>query len=421
MKLLIVAFNWDHFSKMYSDFMYCFLDATDLVDVDYYGPGFSTREELKKGLTLYIKEHGAYDAILCWESFLLFSYELFSVVDAYFWHRYYDSDFSISEGIRYAEKTREEFNHLNNTRIIVWDMDVYHIRTEEKALLEDAFKSGVYLLGLGSELVPEYSDSECFGEDNPLTNTYRNLVLRYQKKIISNPLSLVTSSDFCFKPLEYRKYDWTVGGNLDVQFYPQRVMILNAVEDSGYRVYDAYMDREMWYMKDSSRQHNHVYDNWIEEVMDIHEENANIYLRNKVSKPRKLEWRESYYRSYRESKIAYADGGTGRCLVAKYLEIPARGAVLFCDKAEGMDRMGFEDGINMVVVNTENVVDKTRELIKDADRMQRIADAGRKLVMKKFTSRARAQDIIRAISSINKGEFMGSCWQDGCFRIKKSN
>ena len=72
--------------------------------------------------------------------------------------------------------------------------------------------------------------------------------------------------------------------------------------------------------------------------------------------------------------------------VAKYFEIPLAGCVLFAQKCEDFERLGFKHGENCVVVNKNNLNKIVSHFTENYEDYQRIADAGKKHVEENWTA-----------------------------------
>lgn len=65
-------------------------------------------------------------------------------------------------------------------------------------------------------------------------------------------------------------------------------------------------------------------------------------------------------------------------VVKKYFEIPASGCLLIADgnTTEEMEKLGFKDGENYVMVNEENVIDKIKHIISNFEKYKKIRESG---------------------------------------------
>lgn len=415
MKILVASTNHEHAAPMHINYYHALVGEADVI---FFGPGFSTKAELQKGIKKYIDENGPFDAVICTFPLILSSINFFSIREIYKWHRYFISDFSISEAIRYSSGIIDELCQFEGLKIILYGQDYVNLSEEWEKVLIDFWEKNFYWITYGEDFVPEVSENtnKTFGAGLSISNRYRRLVQKYSDKIISIPYEAVAGNEYCFTPLENRPYDWVVPGNID-GCYPARSKILHQVESAGYTVYSKFIDRTMAYKVSESRVQRCQYNREIDMFVDSRLPQSNCYMQSSIKREEIARWRENYSVSIRNSKVAYADGGEGHSLVQKYVEIPVRGTLLACENVCGLDKLGFSDGENMVVVSPENVLEISRELFASPEKMQRIAEAGRKLVITKHTSQKRAQDTIRAIRAILNNEFKGSYWDKGEFHI----
>jgi hypothetical protein len=75
-----------------------------------------------------------------------------------------------------------------------------------------------------------------------------------------------------------------------------------------------------------------------------------------------------------------------RVTVPKHTEIPAAGCVCFIQMNHDCRCMGFEDMVNCVNINRGNAREKARDFTNNVEKYQKIADAGKNLVMTKWTA-----------------------------------
>jgi spore maturation protein CgeB len=83
----------------------------------------------------------------------------------------------------------------------------------------------------------------------------------------------------------------------------------------------------------------------------------------------------------------------------KYFEIPACGTLLFAEETEALPGLGFQDGENFVAVTPANFRERLRYYLREAppDTVDRIARAGRDLVLARHTWSRRAGEILEAL------------------------
>ena len=125
--------------------------------------------------------------------------------------------------------------------------------------------------------------------------------------------------------------------------------------------------------------------------------------------------REQYLESMRETKYVYAEGGVGNCLVRKYFETCACGAVLVAKRVPGMKEMGFINGKNCFILDRyENITTIGNH---DSD-CEKIAREGQKLILDKHMFYHRAIALHKTIEFIIRGAYKGGYWECGDYLLK---
>lgn len=415
MRLLIVCMNYEAPTSMFVNYYH---SLAETAEVDFYGPGFSTEAELEMGILKYVDKKEPFEAVILIFSLLCSTLGLSEIRDIYQFHRNNLSDYSINQAVRYADRIIEDIKKIDSVKIILYDQDIINIRKEWHDCLESLLDNGFYILSQGKEVIPvlEEREGHTFGDGLMINNQFRRLLEKYPQKSISIGTIAAIPGEYYWGPLENRKYDWVVPGNID-GCYPNRGKILRELEQKNYKVFQGFIDRIMAYRTDSSRVERCEYQQEAVRQVDERLGKPNPYLQAALRRESIAAWRENYRVSLRKSKIAYADGGDGHIVVRKYIEIPASGTILAGENVTGLERWGFCNWENMVVVTPENVLDITEELLRNPEKMQDIANKGRQLVLKAHTMRKRAEDTVRVIESIRKGKYQGSYWENGEFII----
>lgn len=84
-------------------------------------------------------------------------------------------------------------------------------------------------------------------------------------------------------------------------------------------------------------------------------------------------------------------GNVAHDVVRKHFEIPACRACLVTERTPALEEAGFEDMVNCLFADTEDIVDKIDALLANPDRLRGIIDAGYELVHGHHTLRHRNQ------------------------------
>lgn len=419
LKILIASVNHEHAATMHINYYHA---LAEVADVTFFGPGFSTKEELDRGIMHFAESRGGVDAIIYTFPLYLCAIEDFPIRSIYKWNRYFLSYYSIHDAMRYAGEILKELRKMDTLKLVLYGQDYVNISELWDEKLRCLLDEGFYIITWGEDFIAEIEENidNTFGAGLMVNNLFRRLVCEYRPSVISIPFEAVICSEYYFGSLEERQYDWVVPGNID-GCYPNRSKVQGKVKNAGYKVYDNYSDRTLAYKVDSGRADKCLYEREIERFVDAKLGAGTPYLRNSLAREELVRWRENYNVSLRNSKIAYADGGMAHALVQKYMEIPARGTLLAAEKIYGLEKLGFVDGENMVEITPDNVIEVSAELFRNPDRMRRIAENGQRLVIEKHTSSRRAQDTIKALAAIINKDFQGSYWEDGEFHIIKNH
>lgn len=395
MRALVVSVNHRFFNDMHVNFYH---SLSEIMDVDYYGPGYVEDWVLNRGVKLYLREKGDYDVIIVTYNFIILSIEDFTPYEIYREERLMVMDYFIPQAIRTVPSVLRDLKEMDGVRILLFNGDMGTMTSEMNDAVRKLLQSGFYLCAAGAEFAPDIDAMVHQSGGVKWTEHYTNIVNEYRERVISISCVATGLTEYCFSPLSSRKYDWCVPGSLDVH-YPLRNELMEKLQKTSYKIFDNYTNRMLGYKK------NRKY--------------KSIYSKSSFSESEIAAWRMEYHISLCNSKICFTDGGYSRSIVRKFFEIPSRGALLACESPVGFREMGFIDGVNMVEVTPENAVEKSAELFADPIKMQEIAHNGQRLVIKNHTFQKRAACVKDAVESILAGRFRGSCWKNGAFIINE--
>ncbi len=414
-KILFVTMNHEHANDMHINNVQAFLEISQ---VDFFGPGYVSKESMERGLGDFWKENGGYNVLILDFSLAMLQQEYLDIRLAFHWHRYFMSDFSIYQAIRWADNIVKEAKLVEAVKILLYQFDTYTFTDVWEKCIDELLFSGFYFWGNGIEYFPLLILDEEMRKKGG-TNRYFDFCEKNKARIISMSYSTVSPKEFFAYPLKDRMYDITIPGNLDAFYYPERGKIANIMRTSGYKVYDQYYERNFAYRTSESCVSQTIYRHEEDKMLDTKLIAPCPYIDSKLTRESVVMWRESYNIALRQSKIGYACGGCANQLVRKYAEIPARGALLLCQNIKPLKNYGFKDWENMIMVSPDNILEICDYLFKNPKEMQYIADNGRKMVYEKHTPIRQARHIIKAIEAIKAGTFGGSYWEDGEFIIKQ--
>lgn len=412
MRILFVSTNHEHANEMHINNVHGLMEAAQ---VDFFGPGYSTINELEEGVNKYWI-NGNYDALILDFALAMLQMSYLDIQLAYHWHRYFLSDYSVYESIRYADKIVNEVKKIDAPKLIYYMFDPFTISESWKNCIQELLDTGFYLWSTGEEFTPEIEETES-AKRIGWGNQYLRFCRKNNGKIVSMPHCSVVYREFYGAPLEKRKYDITVPGNLASAFYPDRGKIVEKLKETSYRIYDNYENRVLAYRDDGNRAENTLYKREEDRLLDLRLKSPCKYIDSQAAREAIVVWRESYNVGLRASKMGYADGGLSLQILRKYAEIPARGTLLLCQDIPPLTCFGFKAWENMVPVTPDSLIETCNYLYANPDKMQAIAASGQKMVFEKHSALVQARHIIDAIEVIKNGTFKGSYWNNGEFYI----
>jgi glycosyltransferase involved in cell wall biosynthesis len=109
--------------------------------------------------------------------------------------------------------------------------------------------------------------------------------------------------------------------------------------------------------------------------------------------------REDYAELINQSQIAVTCGSRYDAAVQKFFEIPACGTVLMSNWFRDLGALGFENGKNIVTYE-EPIEEQIKLMLENPQRLRRIGEAGRQLMLEKHTMEIRAREFIEEVKRI---------------------
>ena len=89
---------------------------------------------------------------------------------------------------------------------------------------------------------------------------------------------------------------------------------------------------------------------------------------------------------------------------------------MVCRSFSGFEELGFVDRKNAIICEPEEIIEVHRWLESDISRAQHIADAGRAMVLKNHSVKARAEQFRAIVESVINGTFSGGKWEKGEYK-----
>jgi hypothetical protein len=357
-------------------------------EVHAFGPGFVSSETLARGLDAYIETEGPFDVAIT-NTHILFADAYAAPISPAPFLRSYSFAFPPSD-ILELPNIASTFDRLSIPRIgIFLESDYYNWRTPEIDKVESRVDCAI---AFGPEFTPEWHLNpelrhEAFGKS--VTDAWPSYVRRRPDRIASL-FHFVADTEFSFDRLKHRPHGWSV---LGINYSARRVA-RDTLKRAGICVGgESPVRRGIGLAK---------------KLKLLRGENRRIMNFLNID----------FYARLASSRYSYTCGSALRMPIRKFVEIPAAGAVLVCQPFEGFSAAGFRDRENAICCEPSDILDAHRWLEADAERAQKIADAGRRLVWDRHSLPARSPQLKKIVATVAARRFAGAGWSNGEFAVR---
>lgn len=381
-KLILVDF-FGRFQVPSRDYLPVALAASG--NFAFFGPGYVDDKTLKRGFKRFAEDHGA--SVVVVTEHIAFAGINFEHGSAWQTYRRYVSNASRTH-IELLPLIAREISETDLVKVLcMFESDFYSMSSDRVAA------AGKYdaILGFGPQFVRPLSELPDWPNETFAYLCQDNVAYLFdgiKNKVACLP-HFVADSEFSWSPLAGRKFDWCVAG---ISYF-YRARAARALDNTGFQEGRSLIGRLLL---------NPRFPNSIREV------GLSIY-------------QGSFRKMLRTSKYAYTCGSALQYPLRKFFEIPSAGAVLVCKPFSGFAAAGFRHEENCVVCEPEDVVEAHRWLESDPERAQRIADAGRTLVLRQHSVTARARQFAETFAAIADGSFAGGEWVDGKYVVHRKS
>lgn len=416
MRILVVDVNTEYKNTMYR----LFYNSIPLVaTVQFYGPGYVSRECLAEGIDAYLKQTEEFDAILLGINFVYSSVRSGSSLrnNCFEIHRSTLPYYNVLDSSQFCKGDFERILRLKHKcKILFYYDDAYTLPLKDYLLLEKLVQKDFYIMSWPFEMLQEYS-RQMLSKYKKMTNYAYRFVETYKNKYLPILWTAIQANELFFGDLSNRDYDFNVPGNLATDRYPERAKMKERLSKSEVRLWN-YNPYAKLSPIQIARENLH----WYEFQKPIDKLFSFVLGKTKTiyAKP-KMEYiaanREVYLEALRNSKCAFADGSIGMFLVRKYFETCACGALLVATSAAGLSSMGFEHNKNMLLYNKIQMEELQKKMQTELSYYQEIADEGRKLIMDKHLFYHRVRNLEQTIQAICDDQFQGAWWKSGEYHL----
>lgn len=281
------------------------------------------------------------------------------------------------------------FIKYNKIQLIV-DFSQTDIYKLPLLLTEKLKKFNCYSIGLDKNFFSpkenyKYLSKEKFAKF--ANDNWYNYTIENSHSIISLPHP-IDENEFFYEKIIHRKIDFSVMG---VKYYCRK-SARKILQKSNYNIYSSDLKRK--------------------------------YISCMITSLRKLSINtnkmNNFYNSYfysilNSSKISYTCPSGAEFPVRKFLEIPASGALLMCQKFKNFENFGYINKKNVISVELNELEDAAHYYLKELDLSQEIVNNCQKFLLENHSTNSRIKQMRDALELISKNNFKGSSWKNGSF------
>ena len=414
MRILIVDVNFDYKNPMYRQFYTALFDC---MEVDFFGPGYVSRECLEKGIDYFMTEHGAYDAVLLGNYFVYSSNEKGARYNAYHVHRHTLPYYNVNDAYQCCRKIYEDLIKLDHIiKVFLYYEDMWSVPVGDRDICHRLLEHGFYILSWPIEYMENWP-AKSRNKNSTRSNYAYEIARKYSDCYIPIPLHAIGYHEIFVRNFYDRDYEWCIPGNRMKKYYPEREKAHEMIQKGKRRVWkdDPY---QLLSVETIHRKHIEWYKfhNNFEKFLSVIT-GKNDYIASQPQMRYIAACREHYLESMRASRIVYAESGIVDVFVRKYFEACACGAVLTAKRVPGMREMGFLHDQNCIIVERYEEI-KNIDHKYSTKRLEKIAKAGQKLILDKHMFAHRAKILRSTLESIMQGRYKGAYWKDGDYFIK---
>jgi hypothetical protein len=375
------------------------LFAAAVPDIVFYGPGYSSQAELERGIAAFVDRTGPYDGIILGSNFPFFHFgsEERLVKDAMAPQRYMAFSSSFATLIAYyrdvvaALKTLPIKLRFGN----LLGMDSYCTTRQHVDALE-ALDLYIIATDAGFAVPPEklpawaWTERHFISKKDKITDEWGAYLRRHAERVLSIH-HFIGDNEFFFRGLSERSIRISVPGVA----YVMRDRALKALRSHKIKPASKFV---FYGFLGANRLRLPVFSRFVPLRM------FNVTFQGGLA----------------DSRFVYtAPEGSG-IAVRKFFEVPAAGATMICVPPPNFAALGFEEGRHYVGAEPEALPDVLLGLERKPELTQSIADAGRRLVFGRHSMSARTRQLADCLAAIDRGDFAGSEWADGEFRVLRN-
>lgn len=397
MNILYIGINNSYFNPS------CLLTpkALDLfANVTRYGPGFSSRDLLSKGLDEFSSKNSSDFDFIFIHSNLIIDLDYSDYINWLSSYTYLFPNHGLTESF-FDDVKRFCSKHKHKVICSVMDLDIY---LTQQPRLDAIDKSCNFIMTWGSDIFNTLTDADLFHKENYLNRKLKlnnklevglfdNFVDENSHRVI-NLGHFVADHEFFYGDVKLRPFDIVTPGTP----YYRREKFNTAIKNT----------------KHINNYNDYIFLKYVIKVLSV------LKLKPFAKKSILSLYNSSFSSSLFRSKAAYTDGGITNFPIRKFFEIPAAGCALICSPFLGIEKLGFNHMESYISLSRDdNPIDVLDYLLSNPDLFSKIATNGQIITRRNHSLYSRANQLESALQQILLGKFKGSTWRSGNFELLK--
>ncbi len=359
-----------------------------------YGPGFSSQQELARGVRNYVDTAGPFNAVVLGANTTLIG-DATDVVEGAvgYLKRYTANRLSPGDLAAFFLDIRQSFRELDVPVKLISVLNFDSYATTQRQI-DSLLEQGLGVIGPNEQFVLRMDDLPDFAihekhyirKADRFSNGWYNFLSQYPERVVT-AVHFVGSQEFFFEPLDARPYEVAVPG---VEYLLRRDAVKRIARSQ---------------LRSASKGYFHLYRLANRLGLPVFSNPLSLRLYNLL-----------FQRTLADTRCVYTARGGFGIPIRKFFEIPAAGALLMCSPCNGYENLGFKDGVHYIAVEPEGLIDALVKWLADPQ-AQEIARAGQALTMAKHSLSARGSQIKCCLCAMIAGTYAGSRWEHGEFRV----
>lgn len=304
-------------------------------------------------------------------------------------------------GQNYSKKDFDGFvfflnNFISYNKIpLIVDLSFADIYKLPFLLIEKLNKFNCYTIGLDKNFFSPKEDYKYLSKEKfakYANDNWYDYIKENSHLVISLPHP-IDEKEFSYKKINQRKIDFSIMG---VKYYCRK-SAGEILQRTNHNIYSSDLKRKSLSLMITS-------------------------LRKLSIKAKKINnfYNSYFYSTLINSKISYTCPSGAEFPVRKFLEIPASGALLMCQKFKNFENFGFINKKNVIAVELNELEDVVDYYLKELDLSQEIISNCQKFLLDNHSTSSRIKQIRDSLELIAENKFKGSSWKNGSFSLNLS-